>query len=76
MKEKAFLKDLLIREVLPATGCTEVGAVALATGWAVLALGSSPDEIKGITVEVDDGTCQVGFIAHSVMVSWMCSHCK
>jgi L-cysteine desulfidase len=56
MKEKTFLKDLLIREVLPATGCTEVGAVALATGWAVRALGSSPDEIKGITVEVDDGT--------------------
>jgi L-cysteine desulfidase len=56
MKEKEFLKALLAREVVPATGCTEVGAVALATGWAVQALGGSTDPIEGITVEVDDNT--------------------
>jgi L-cysteine desulfidase len=56
MKEREFLKELLVREVIPATGCTEVGAVALATGWAVQALGSSTDEVEQIRVEVDEGT--------------------
>ena len=56
MEEKEFLKELLVREVIPATGCTEVGAVALATGWAVQALGRSTDEVEEIRVEVDEGT--------------------
>lgn len=56
MKERQFLRELLVREVIPATGCTEVGAVALATGWAVQALGCSTDEVEGIEVEVDEGT--------------------
>ncbi len=56
MEEKEFLKTLLVREVVPATGCTEVGAVALATGWAVRALAGSMDEIEEIRVEVDDNT--------------------
>jgi L-cysteine desulfidase len=56
MKEKQFLKELLFREVIPATGCTEVGAVALATAWAVQALGSATDEVEQIRVEVDEGT--------------------
>jgi L-cysteine desulfidase len=56
MKEKQFLKELLVREVIPATGCTEAGAVALATGWAVQAYGGSTDEIEEITIEVDEGT--------------------
>jgi L-cysteine desulfidase len=51
MKEKQFLKELLVREVIPATGCTEIGAVALATGWAVQALGGSTDEV----LEIDSG---------------------
>jgi L-cysteine desulfidase len=56
MKEKQFLKELLVREVIPATGCTEIGAVALATGWAVQALGGSTHEVSEIRVEVDEGT--------------------
>jgi L-cysteine desulfidase len=56
MKEKQFLKELLVREVIPATGCTEVGAVALATGWAVQAYGGSTEDIEEITVEADEGT--------------------
>jgi L-cysteine desulfidase len=56
MKEKQFLKELLVREVIPATGCTEAGAIALATGWAVQAYGGSTDEIEEITIEVDEGT--------------------
>lgn len=56
MEEKEFLKSLLAREVVPATGCTEVGAVALATGWAVHALARPIDEIEEIIVEVDKST--------------------
>lgn len=56
MKYEKFLKTLLFREVVPATGCTEVGAVALATGWAVQALGVSTDRIEEIRIEVDDNT--------------------
>jgi L-cysteine desulfidase len=39
MKEETSLKVLLVRELVPATGSTEVGAVALASGWAVRGLG-------------------------------------
>ena len=56
MKYQEFLRDLLIREVVPATGCTEVGAVALATAWAVQALASSVEQIEEIRIEVDDST--------------------
>ena len=56
MNGEVFLKSLLEREVTPATGCTEVGAVALAAGWAVKALTNEPDEIEEIRVEVDDNT--------------------
>ncbi len=56
MKNHEFMKAMLTREVVPATGCTEVGAVALAAGWASQALGSSVDLIKKIHIEVDDRT--------------------
>ena len=56
MRETEFLKTLLVKEVVPATGCTEIGAVALATGWAVKALGGSVNEIEEISVEVDNNT--------------------
>ena len=38
MKEYTFLKAVLMQELIPATGCTEVDAVALAAGWAIRAL--------------------------------------
>ena len=56
MKEAAFLKDILIQELIPATGCTEVGAVALAAGWAVRALDVPVDGIESIEIEVDNNT--------------------
>ncbi len=56
MKEREFLKTILLREVVPATGCTEVGAVALAVGWAVRALNKSSDTIEGVRIEVDEST--------------------
>jgi L-cysteine desulfidase len=56
MKYHELLKNVLIREVVPATGCTEVGAVALATAWAAQALGSSTDQMEEIRIEVDDST--------------------
>jgi L-cysteine desulfidase len=56
MDYQEFLRDLLIRGVVPATGCTEVGAVALATAWAVQALASAVEQIEEIRIEVDDST--------------------
>lgn len=56
MKYEELLKNVLIREVVPTTGCTEVGAVALATAWAVQALASSTNHIEEIRIEVDDNT--------------------
>ena len=56
MEERELLESLLAREVVPATGCTEVGAVALATGWAVQALGSPTEEITEIRIEIDEST--------------------
>jgi L-cysteine desulfidase len=56
MKEEAFLKSILLREMVPATGCTEVGAVALAAAWAVRALDVPPDGDESIEVEVDNNT--------------------
>jgi L-cysteine desulfidase len=56
MEEETFLKSLLNHEVVPATGCTEIGAVALATGWAVRALGSEGNEFDRIEIEVDENT--------------------
>ena len=56
MKEAAFLKDILIQELIPATGCTEVGAVALAAGWAVRALDVPVDGVESIEIEVDNNT--------------------
>lgn len=56
MRHYGLLKKVLIREVVPATGCTEVGAVALATAWAAQALGSSTDHMEEIRIEVDDST--------------------
>jgi L-cysteine desulfidase len=60
MKDKTFLKTLLMREVIPATGCTEAGAVALATAWAVRALCSRAGSIEKISVEVDENTYKNG----------------
>jgi len=51
-----FLKKLLIREVVPATGCTEVGAVALATGCAMQALADPVEKIEEVLLEVDERT--------------------
>jgi len=51
-----FLKKLLIREVVPATGCTEVGAVALATGCAMQALADPVEKIENVLIEVDERT--------------------
>jgi L-cysteine desulfidase len=51
-----FLKKLLIREVVPATGCTEVGAVALASGCAMQALADPVEKIEEIFLEVDERT--------------------
>jgi L-cysteine desulfidase len=56
MKEDLFLKSLLNREVMPATGCTEIGAVALAAGWAVRALDPRGGEIDRMEIEVDQNT--------------------
>lgn len=56
MKETAFLKAVLIRELIPATGCTEVGAVALAAAWAVRALDVPVDDVESIEIEVDGNT--------------------
>ena len=56
MKEKAFLKKILLREVVPATGCTEVGAVALAAGWAMRALDGPVETVEEIQIEVDEST--------------------
>jgi len=60
MKEKTFLKAVLMREMVPATGCTEVGAVALAAGWAVRALNVQTDDVESIEIEVDDNTYKNG----------------
>jgi L-cysteine desulfidase len=54
MKEAAFLKAVLMQELIPATGCTEVGAVALAAGWAVRALDIPMDRVEAIEIEVDN----------------------
>lgn len=56
MKEAAFLKTVLMQELIPATGCTEVGAVALAAGWAVRALDVPMDGVESIEIEVDNNT--------------------
>ncbi len=56
MKETAFLKAVLVRELIPATGCTEVGAVALAAAWAVRALDVPVDGVESIEIEVDSNT--------------------
>ncbi len=56
MKEGSFFKSILLRELVPATGCTEVGAVALATAWAVRALEVHVDTVESIEVEVDNNT--------------------
>jgi len=61
MEEDLFLKNLLLREVVPATGCTEVGAVALAAGWAARALSSQGDNLEEIEIEVDESTYKNGF---------------
>lgn len=61
VQAKEVLKALLVTGVIPATGCTEVGAVALATGWAVRALAGPVDEIEEIGVEVDAGTYRNAF---------------
>ena len=60
MDQDLFLKNLLLREVTPATGCTEVGAVALATGWAVRALSNQRDNLEEIRIEVDENTYKNG----------------
>jgi L-cysteine desulfidase len=56
MKEDAFLKAILMQELIPATGCTEVGAVALAAGWAICALDVPMDCVESIEIEVDSNT--------------------
>ncbi len=56
MKEGSLFKSVLLRELVPATGCTEVGAVALAAAWAVRALEVPVDAVKSIEVEVDNNT--------------------
>jgi len=56
MKEASFFKSVLLRELIPATGCTEVGAVALASAWAVRALDVHVDAVESIEVEVDNNT--------------------
>ena len=56
MKEDALLKAALMRELIPATGCTEVGTVALAAGWAVRALDVQMDHVESIEIEVDNNT--------------------
>jgi L-cysteine desulfidase len=61
MEEDLFLRSLLLREVIPATGCTEVGAVALAAGWAARALSSQGDNLEEIEIEVDESTYKNGF---------------
>ncbi|PIV02280.1 MAG: hypothetical protein COS57_12765 [Syntrophobacterales bacterium CG03_land_8_20_14_0_80_58_14] len=56
MKEASFLKAILMQELIPATGCTEVGAVALAARWAVRALDVQMDGVESIEIEVDNNT--------------------
>ncbi len=56
MKEDSFFKSILLRELIPATGCTEVGAVALAAAWAVRALDVPAGSVESIEVEVDNNT--------------------
>ena len=56
MKEGSLFKSVLLRELVPATGCTEVGAVALAAAWAVRALEVPVDAVTSIEVEVDNNT--------------------
>jgi L-cysteine desulfidase len=56
MAETSFLKTVLMQELVPATGCTEVGAVALAVGWAVHALDVQMDSVESIKIEVDNNT--------------------
>ena len=56
MKKEAYFKAVLMQELVPATGCTEVGAVALAAGWAVRALGARMDSIELIEIQVDNNT--------------------
>jgi L-cysteine desulfidase len=50
------LETVLQQEVMPATGCTEVGAVALASGWATRALGCDLATVGSVRIEVDAGT--------------------
>ena len=61
-----FLKKLLIREVVPATGCTEVGAVALATGCAMQALADPVEKIEDVLIEVDERTYKNGLV-HGIL---------
>ena len=56
MKGASFLKIILMQELIPATGCTEVGSVALAAGWAVRALDVQVDDVESIEIEVDNNT--------------------
>jgi L-cysteine desulfidase len=56
MKEASFLKAVLLQELVPATGCTEVGAVALAAAWAVRALDIPIDSVESIELAVDNNT--------------------
>jgi len=56
MRDTDLLKKLMIREVVPATGCTEVGAVALASACAMQALADPVEKIEGVFLEVDERT--------------------
>jgi L-cysteine desulfidase len=56
MKEDSFFKAVLSQNLIPATGCTEVGAVALVAGWAVRALDVQMDSVESIEIEVDNNT--------------------
>ena len=56
MAQREFLKSLLVREVVPATGCTEVGAVALASGCAMQAVAEPVEKIEAVVLEVDERT--------------------
>lgn len=58
--EEAFLRSLLTREVVPATGCTEIGAVALASGCAMQALADPVEKVEEVVLEVDERTYKNG----------------
>jgi L-cysteine desulfidase len=59
--DKEFIKKVLLLEITPATGCTEIGAVALATGWAMHALGDPTGSVQEIDIEVDERTYKNAF---------------